>query len=542
MWSGFSLRTLMLLALLCAVTAVGWWYPNRLINPYHSISITKFNCLSYAAYRPGESPLADRFATAAEVDQDLALLAPLTRAIRTYAAMEGPYDIPALARKHGLKLWQGLWLGGDRARNALEMARAIDFAHRYPDTIERVVVGNEVLLRRDLPVAELIADIDHVRAAVKQPVAYADVSDFWDQFPQVAPHVDVVLIHLLPYWEDVPTGIDHAVATVGAVYAHFKALFPGKQIAIGETGWPSRGRQRRDATPGRLNQARFLRGFMALSQEQHFDYNFIEAFDQDWKYQNEGIVGANWGLFTAGRTEKIPPSGGLREDPLWAQHAGFSILCGLILVALGFAGGFARPILTPCLGMALGAALGVAQADAAPVLYDVHVRLAAVVNLGGQALLAGLMMLRVAGLVPENPSRNGADATRRVLDYMRLRRHPWGGLFEDAGFLFAWTAGVLQILLVFDPRYRAFPVASFAVPLVVLVVRFGMAGLSGRGTGGREEVVLAAMLTLGALASAIQEGALNGQSLVWNGCALLLAAPLWASLGPRAAIAKAAPA
>jgi exo-beta-1,3-glucanase (GH17 family) len=259
------------LAVLCALMLLGWWLPNRRQDPGVGTHAVKFNSLSYAPYRTGQSPLTGRFATEAEVDQDMALLAPLTRAIRSYAAIEGPYEGPALARKHGLKLWQGIWLGGDRAQNAREMARAIDFAHRYPDTIERVIVGNEVLLRRDLPVAELIADIDHVRASVKQPVAYADVSDFWDQFVQVAPHVDVVLIHLLPYWEDVPTGIDHAVEKVGQAYIHFTKLFPGKTIAIGETGWPSRGRQRRDAVPGRINEARFLREFIALSEADHFE-------------------------------------------------------------------------------------------------------------------------------------------------------------------------------------------------------------------------------------------------------------------------------
>jgi exo-beta-1,3-glucanase (GH17 family) len=522
-------RIAALLVFLSALVALGWWWPNRAQDPVPGAHARKFDSLSYEGYRPGESPLTDHFPTAAEVDQDLALLAPLTRAIRTYAAIEGPYDIPALAQRHGLKVWQGLWLGGDRAKNAAEMAHAIDLAHRYPDTIERVVVGNEVLLRRDLPPAELIADIDHVRAAVRQPVAYADVSDFWDQFPQIAPHVDVVLIHLLPYWEDVPTGIDHAMATVGAVYDHFATLLPGKTIAIGETGWPSRGRQRRDALPSRINQARFLREFMALAAEKHFDYNFIEAFDQDWKYENEGIVGANWGLSTDLRAEKIPPSGPLVEDPLWRRHAAFSIVCGLLLAAIALAARAPHPGQAALLAMTLGAALGVAQADAAPVVYDVHVRLAAVVNLSGQALLAALAMLRLAGALRPAPFRTGAQATARAINLLRLRRPAWPGLFEDLGFLFVWTAAVQQLLLVFDPRYREFPWPSFAVPLVVTACRIAQGDLMD-GHGRREEWLLAVVLSGGAVASLVQEGALNGQSIGWNSCALVLSVPLWWSV------------
>ncbi len=516
------------LLLLSAIVTACWWVPNRLQSPAGG-GVQRFNCLSYEGYRPGESPLTDRFPTAAEVDQDLALLAPITRSIRTYAAIEGSYDIAAIAQKHGLHMWQGIWLGGDRAKNALEMAHAIDLAHRYPGTIERVVVGNEVLLRRDLPPAELMADIDRVRAAVRQPVAYADVSDFWDQFPLVAKHVDLVLIHLLPYWEDVPTGIDHAVATVGAVYDHFAALFAGKQVAIGETGWPSRGRQRRDALPSRVNQARFLRQFIALAAEKHFDYNFIEAFDQDWKYENEGIMGANWGIMTDVRTEWIPPSGALREDPSWGQHAAFSIVCGLLLTGIALTNRAPNRHQAALLGMTLGGALGLAQADAAPVLYDVHVRIAAIANLGGQAMLATLMMLRLAGAVSPAPWRTGGQATARVINLLRGRRMAWPGLFEDTLFLFIWAAAVDQALLVFDPRYRSFPVASYAVPLVVIAARAAQGDLPSN-TGRREEAFLAAALTAGAVASGVQEGALNGQSLAWNACALVLTVPLWTSL------------
>lgn len=519
------------LLVLCAVVIFAWWLPNREQNPVPGAQAQKFNSLSYEGYRPGQSPLTNRFPTEAQVDQDLALLAPLTRSIRTYAALEGPYDIPAIAQKHGLKVWQGIWLGGDRARNQLEIAKAVDMAHRYPDTIERLIVGNEVLLRRDLPPAELIAAIDQVHAAARQPVAYADVSDFWDQFPEIAPHVDLVLIHLLPYWEDVPTGIGHAVATGGELYTHFTHLFPGKQIAIGETGWPAAGRQRRDATPGRLNQARFFREFMQLAAARHFDYNFFEAFDEDWKYQNEGIVGANWGLNSTDRTPKITPSGPLREDPFWLRHALVSVLAGLLLTAIGLRtrvpdAGAPTENQTALLGITLGVALGFAAAGTTPFLYDWNVRLAATVNLSGQALLAALMMLRTAGAIAPANWRTGADATRRIRHWLRFRHAAWPGLFEDTLFLFAWAAAAGQILLVFDPRYREFPVATYAVPLVIIAARAARRDLP-QATGGREEFALALTLTLTAIASAIQEGALNGQSLRWNACALVLSFPLW---------------
>ncbi len=518
--------------LLAAAIILAWWWPNRPQDPAAAVRISRFNSLSYEGYRPGQSPLTDSFATQAEVDEDLALLATRTRAIRTYAAIDGPYDVAALAQKHGLKVWQGIWLGGDRAHNALEMARGIALARRYPDTIERVVAGNEVLLRRDLPLAELLADIDHIRAAVKQPVAYADVSDFWEQFPQVVPHVDVALIHLLPYWEDTPTGIGRAVGYVGQVYDRLHALFPGTRIAIGETGWPSRGRQRADALPGRVNEARFLREFIALSQQKGFDYNFIEAFDQHWKYESEGIVGANWGIFNAGRTVKIPLQGALEEDPRWRLHAGFSVVCGLLLSLIGLAAGQGRRATAVCaVAMLLGAALGLAQAGVDGVCYDVHTRLAAVVNLAGQGGLACLMTLRVAGGLAPCPGRTGADATRSVRRLFRLRPPPLAGAFEDLSFVFVWTAAVQQLLLVFDPRYREFPLSSFAVPLAAALSRVLLREPAQ--AGGREEIAAGMVLLLGACASLVQEGPLNGQSLLWNLPAAALAVYVLSSAGVR---------
>ena len=45
------------------------------------------------------------------------------------------------------------------------------------------------------------------------------------------------------------------------------AAFPGKEIMIGEVGWPSRGRMREGALPSPANQARFVSGVVQLAQE-----------------------------------------------------------------------------------------------------------------------------------------------------------------------------------------------------------------------------------------------------------------------------------
>ena len=68
--------------------------------------------------------------------------------------------------------------------------------------------------------------------------------------------VDFVTIHILPYWEDFPIPASRAAAHVDAIRKKVAAAFPGKEIVIGEFGWPSAGRMREGALPSRTNQAR----------------------------------------------------------------------------------------------------------------------------------------------------------------------------------------------------------------------------------------------------------------------------------------------
>jgi len=544
-WAGLAYlngmpRPVLLPATLLLVTLIvlGWWWPNRPQLGGLAMPAARLNSVSFAPFRDGQSPLTGRFPTAAQVEADLALVADRTRAIRTYASIEGEYDIPALAERHGLKVWLGIWLGSDRASNTLEIARGIQLARLHPATVERVVVGNEVLLRRDLPPGELTAALDQVRAAVPQPVTYADVWEFWEQYPEVAAHVDIVTIHLLPYWEDEPTGIERAVAHVGATHRRIAARFPGKPVAIGETGWPSRGRPRDEAVPGRVEQARFVREFVALAGVEGFDYNLIEAFDQGWKYKNEGVVGANWGLWTADRMPKFPLAGAVVEDPAWPTGAAASVVAGLLLLGAALAG---QPglreraqVALAVLAMALGTAVAYAHAATWPVVYDWHLGLAAGVNLLGQMLLAVLAMRRAArvmagcGLASTRTGMDVSDAMRGML----RGRWPGGimadGVVDDLGFLFLWTGAVLQLLLLFDPRYRDFPLATLAVPAVVVLARFVLRDLPVadlRPDAGRAELAAGGALALAAVIGTVLEGPANTAALLWLAMALVLAAP-----------------
>ena len=193
----------------------------------------------------------------------------------------------------------------------------MQLAKEYPDVITALVVGNEVLLRGEMTAADLAANIRSVKAQVSVPVTYADVWEYWLKNREIYDAVDFVTIHILPYWEDVPIRAKFAAAHVDSIRKRMAVAFPGKEILIGETGWPSAGRMREGALPSRTNQARVVSEILDLAKREGFRVNLIEAYDQPWKRQLEGTVGGYWGLFDAvQRVVKYPPGDRHQQLPV----------------------------------------------------------------------------------------------------------------------------------------------------------------------------------------------------------------------------------
>ncbi|CAA9889535.1 Exo-beta-1,3-glucanase (GH17 family) [Candidatus Methylobacter favarea] len=334
------MRIASFVVLVIVLNGFAQWLYNlpRYVGP--DVPKGKLNSLSFAPFREGQSPLEEKFPTPEQLDADLRLLADKTLTIRTYASAEGSMPaIPPLARKYGLKMTQGAWLGIVKKDHQKEIQELIRAANAYPDVIKRVIVGNEVLLRGDFGPKELIGYIRQVKQAVKQPVSYADVWSMYMKYPELIREVDFITIHILPYWEDEPISVDQAPAHIERIYKHVRheadLIAPGKPILIGESGWPSAGRQRGWAIPGIVNEAKFIRGLIKVANENGFDYNIVEAINQSWKSEFEGIVGANWGLFSVDRKEVFPLTGKVYEHAEWHKELVASTLIFLIAV-LGY--------------------------------------------------------------------------------------------------------------------------------------------------------------------------------------------------------------
>jgi exo-beta-1,3-glucanase (GH17 family) len=500
--SRFPLLPYCLALLLALIALCGLWYGlgRPVILPDAATPTHKLQCASYSPFAKDQSPFDQPFVLRPQqMDADLALLATRFDCVRTYS-MTGLEGIPELARKHGLKLMLGAWVNANPVDTEREVDALIKAANQYPDVVQAVIVGNETLLRKEVTGRYLAGLIRKVKAQVKQPVTYADVWDFWHQHPEIAPAVDFVTIHLLPYWEDQPLDIDDALAHVAKVREDFGREFAPKDIVIGETGWPSEGRQRETAVPSRVNEARFLRGFVQMAEEKGWHYNLIEAFDQPWKRESEGAVGGYWGLFSADREEKnvlAGPVSNLPGWPLWLGLSGAILAAGLLLAGRPASG--RNAFLLPLVG-ALGAGcigLWLEQSTITSRFWGEWLWAAA---------LVGLNLLVLAHVSLALSARKGWRAKAFAL--LERRAGLW---LAAAGF----AGAVLMLGLVFDARYRSFPSPALLFPALAYLCRPVAAPR-------REALLLALIIAVGIPAQLALEGLSNIQALGWAAVSLLM--------------------
>jgi len=506
-----ALVALLAFAGVAALNLLWWWWPNRPVE-IAGWTAAPLQSVSFAPYRPGQSPLSRSFPTPDQIEDDLRRLQGKVRAVRTYSAGENLEAVPQRAGKYGLKVWHGAWLNNNEKENVEQINLLIDHANRYKDTIERVIVGNEALLRKDLTASELRRYIRQVKQRVSQPVTYADVWEFWLRNPSLADDVDFITIHILPYWEDEPIGLDRREPDgtrsidkhIVDIYKKVQARFPGKKIVIGETGWPSDGRMRSDARPGRVEQVRYFSTFRSIAERESFDYNVVEAFDQWWKARQEGTVGAAWGLLDAERHDKFELGKPVSAEPQWRLLFTLSTLAAGLMI-LGFmslrrrANGRAIAIFALFAQLVATCYVQATWIDLSRTFYFEKVLgvvfWALLLGLFSYALLRGIADSLTGKMA--DPSlyggrvREASQAWRALPRYRILQR---ADLLAQMLYLVLtllcifylivisidWYDGVIRLSetwyrqIAIDGRYRDFPIWSFVIPGIVLMAWKGL--------------------------------------------------------------------
>jgi exo-beta-1,3-glucanase (GH17 family) len=505
------------------IVACWWWLGAGVAMPPSPLGPDeKLYCVSYAPFRGSQTPLdLSTKIGARQIEEDLAQLAKITDCVRIYAVDAGLDQVPEIAQRHGLKVLLGLWVSSFPDRTQFQITTGIAIANKYPDTVRAVIVGNEALLRGEVSAATLRDYIASVKAKVKVPVTYADVWEFWIRNRELASAVDFVTVHILPYWEDDPVGAGKAADHVTSIRRHVAESFSGKEIMIGEFGWPSAGRMRESALPSPADQARVIADVLGRGKEDGFRVNLIEAYDQPWKRFLEGTVGGHWGLFDdASRRQKFVWGAPVSNHPNWLlQATGGVALAGLAFAAALLArrrspGGRAPQSLPG--NIAWGAIA--LNAAAAGVFAGWTVENIPIESLGIGGWLGSLAFAAVAILAPVLGSAVLAaspvlPAFHRVIGLKAQRiAEPLPLMFGL--LLVALTALAVQsaLALSFDPRYRDFPFA----PMTGAVAPFVLNALLAPHAAGRKplaEMVAAIVLVLCAVFIVWNETLANWQAL-----------------------------
>jgi hypothetical protein len=409
----------------------------------------------------------------------------------------------------------------------------IGLTKQYPDVISSVVVGNEVLLRGEMTTADLAAIIRSVRSQVTVPVTYADVWEYWLRNREIYDAVDFVTIHILPYWEDFPIRARYAASHVDAIRRQVAVAFPGKEILIGETGWPSEGRMRAGALPSPTNQARVVSEILAMAKRENFRVNLIEAYDQPWKRQLEGTAGGYWGLIdSVQRMLKYPPGKAISNFPLWQWQMGSGMVLSLLVFGTAWLTLRRRPW-TPRLSSWIAVAL---SATSAGILLGLAADKMYYESYGFAGWLCWGTLLAMAIASPLLCT-NALMAGRALPTFLELLGPRDLRARSALSILLALVLAITTLIaaetalgFVFDPRYKDFPFAA----LTMAVLPFSTLTLLNRPKQGRRpiaEAAFAGLLATSMLYIGFNEGPDNWQSLWTCAMYLLLATTLWQARG-----------
>ncbi|HTT09219.1 MAG TPA: glycoside hydrolase family 17 [Gammaproteobacteria bacterium] len=511
-------------ALLCVLR---WWQLGRPVELPNAPE-GRLACVSYTPAWQPEAPGAE--ITPAQIDVDLRRLANRFRCVRTYAVTRGMDAVPAVARKYGMKVLLGVWIGPDAADNEMQIRIATRLAGDNADVIKAIIVGNEVLLRHEQSEAALRGYLERVHAATHLPVSYADVWEFWLRRPGLAGAVSFITIHILPYWENNPVSVDAALDHTREVYAKTSRQFPGKHVLIGETGWPTAGRPRAGAVPSRINAARYIREFTRYAADHQLDYNLIEAYDQPWKRLAEGTVGGFWGLYDARGEAKYGLQGPVREVEDWQRGLQAALAAALLFMIAGAGipprAGRPAMILLATAGVITGATL-TAQYDY--LANDSRDAIEWLLSGAGTAWGWLAFLLILSAFKSWLDGRAALPRIASIGETIAVFRH--GGQWSMSRMLgllrFGLLAGMsyLNLGLVLDGRYRNFPITLLVLPVtsIALVEAIRARDTVSRARLAPEELLMVWWLPLAGLLLIAVERGLNCAAWSWAALCLLLA-------------------
>lgn len=248
--------------------------------------------LCFSSYLEGQAP--GSLVSEGQIRDRIGIIKPYTSWIRTFSCTDGIEMVPRIARENGLKVMAGAWLGDDREKNEVEIENLVKLVRE--GCVDLVAVGNEVLYREELTEQELIEYIQRVKSMVPgASVGYVDAYYEFVRRPAITEACDVLFINCYPFWEG--CHIDYSLVYMKNMYFSVVNAAKGKRVIISETGWPDKGIAFEASEPSTDNALRYFINTQKWSLEENIEIMYFSSFDETWKIEKEGDVGAYWGLW-----------------------------------------------------------------------------------------------------------------------------------------------------------------------------------------------------------------------------------------------------
>ena len=261
----------------------------------------KIHGICFSVYDENQKPGDD--ISDEQILKKLEIIKPHVKWIRTFSCSDENMRIPILAKELGFKTLVGAWLGKDLDKNQIEVDKLIELCN--DGYIDVAAVGNEVMYRKDLSEEKLIEYIKYVKSKIKTkvPVGYVDAYYEFSSRPSITDVCDVILTNCYPYWEG--CNIDYSLIYMKQMFYHARDAANGKRVIITETGWPSKGSSLRGADPSNKNFLKYFINAQKWSSEEEIEMFYFSSFDESWKINSEGDVGAFWGIWDSDTKSKF---------------------------------------------------------------------------------------------------------------------------------------------------------------------------------------------------------------------------------------------
>jgi GPH family glycoside/pentoside/hexuronide:cation symporter len=285
--------------------------PNLKIRDYNEIDLTNktanqiatlfskqldetIHGLCFSPYIEGQD--TDDILVEEQIRRRMKIISPYTKWVRSFSCTKGNELIPEIAHKNNKKVLAGAWISKDKERNEREIASLINRAKA--GFVDIATVGNEVLFRGDVSEEELITYIKKVKEALTGlniPVGYVDTYYEYYKRPNLVEVSDVILINCYPFWEGL--AIENSLKHLRQMHEIIRQVAKGKKIIITETGWPSQGQTIKDAHPTKLNAMKYFIQTQDWAAKEGVEIFYFSSFDESWKIDVEGELGACWGIW-----------------------------------------------------------------------------------------------------------------------------------------------------------------------------------------------------------------------------------------------------